>query len=110
MTEEDLLDLKNRILSLEERQELTAIELAELRQAMDTFSTNSIKFIENQEIMMKENREMLDIYKSFKASIRIFGWVEKAAVWVTKIAAALGLGWLLFKVGAIEAVKGHKGG
>lgn len=59
---------------------------------------------------IRENNEALAEYielsKGFKSLWKLLGFVEKVAVWIAKIAAALGIVWGIWVYLVQEALKG----
>lgn len=54
--------------------------------------------------------EMLMLYDNLKKAFRVLGWVEKGAVWVTKIAAACGIVWMIWKFTLLQTIEHIKTG
>lgn len=54
--------------------------------------------------------EMLMLYDNLKKAFRVLGWVEKGAVWVTKISAACGVMWMLWKFTFMQTIEQIKNG
>lgn len=49
-------------------------------------------------------QEYIELSKSFKIGLKFLGLLEKTAVWITKMAAAGGLVWGLWKFAIKEAI------
>lgn len=57
-----------------------------------------------------ENQELLLILRKVKTVISILAGIEKIAVWIAKIAVAVGLIWAVWKYVIIETVERAKEG
>ena len=44
-----------------------------------------------------QHKEMVDTYKAFKATIKVFGLIESACVFITKVSLASGSIWAIWK-------------
>lgn len=102
--QERLDALQEQIDSLEERHVLTSEELVAIRTTLDA-AVKALKLAtDNQNTLMKDSKELLEIYKGFKATVKIFGVVERIATWIAKVAVVLGICWAIFKYGVMEAL------
>lgn len=86
--QEQLDEINARIDSLEERYVLTVEELVELRSLMTSAIATLQTAVANQQKMMKDNQEFLSIYQNFKSTVKVFGGIERLAVWIIKIGGA----------------------
>lgn len=57
-----------------------------------------------------ENQELLEMFRSAKIFFKVMGHIGAAAVWVGKIAVAVGILWALWKFAVWEAVRQGMGG
>lgn len=103
--QEQLEEINARIDSLEERHVLTAEELVELRSLINSAVETLQQAVKNQAEMMKDNREFLDIYRNFRATVKVFGAVERIAVWIVKIGGAATIIWGIVKYGVMAMFK-----
>jgi len=59
-------------------------------------------------LLMEKNNtsleEFIDLAKGFKFGLKILGGIEAAAVWISKIAAAVGILWAVWKFLIKEAI------
>ena len=76
--------------TLEERTRMMSTEATRLKDAVDS-NTSSLQ-------------EFIELGKALKIGLTILGYVEKAAVFITKLAAACALLWGLWKFAVKEAI------
>jgi hypothetical protein len=69
--------LEERILMLEQRLTHVFEDSAHLKAAM---MQNTVAL-----------QEYIELAKTFKIGLKMLGWIERSAVWIAKIAAALGI-------------------
>lgn len=54
--------------------------------------------------MSDQQQEIIELYEGIKVLIKVFAGIEKAAVWVTKIAAATVILWVMWKFTVLHTI------
>jgi len=80
-------------------------ELSELRKTMQETIEVQKDMLKAQTEMLQQNKEMMEVYKGFKATARVFGLIEKAALFVTKVGGAAAVVWASWKFLIAETIK-----
>ena len=86
--EEEIMEYLKPLLARLEKEDRILRELKDnLRSVQEALTANTAAQAE----MKKQHDEMLVTYKAFKATVKVFGFVEAACVFIAKVAAAVGL-------------------
>lgn len=72
-------------------------ELTELRKTMQETIEVQRDMLKAQTEMLQQNKELMEVYKGFKATARVFGMIEKFALFITKVGAAAAVTWASWK-------------
>ena len=56
----------------------------------------------------EQSVEILALYANIKSFLKVMGVLESVMVWLTKTAAGVGIIWIIWKYGVVEAVKSAK--
>ena len=71
--------------------------MASLTEAIGSLK-RQLEIVENQQSII------IELYKGVQVLIKVFAGMEKAAVWVTKIAAAVGIVWVIWKFTIMQTI------
>lgn len=52
--------------------------------------------------------EVIMLYENLKSTFKVLGWAERLATWLTKVAAGLGITWMIYKYAILEALNRSK--
>jgi hypothetical protein len=85
---------ENRMAKLEEDHKRMTDTYIQMKRAVDDNTTALQEFIE--------------LGKGLKFGIKVLGVIEATAVWITKVALAIGTLWAIWKYGVIEALRNVK--
>lgn len=91
VSREEWESLNTRILALETKQMHLLIETNTLKDAVNDNTTALAEWI--------------TLGKEFKLGLKVLGYIERAAVWVAKIATAAGITWALWRFGISVALE-----
>lgn len=83
--------LEARITALEQKVLVVSVEVLQLKESMDA---NTIAL-----------KEYIEISKQLKVGMKLLGYVEATAVWITKFSAAVGIVWAMWKYLILESVE-----
>lgn len=65
----------------------------------------SIVALDNRlDTMETQQAKIIEIYEGITVLIKVFAGIEKFAVWVAKVAAALGIVWAIWKFAIMQAI------
>lgn len=96
-------DIRERLDDGAEEMEGMRGEIADLNKKLADINETMLLY-------MTQNAELLDIYKGFKATVRVFGMVERFCVFLLKVSAAAAALWATWKYIIMQTIQhGSKG-
>lgn len=106
----DIRQLMKAEQEIRDRLEEGADEMADMRRDMVVLSDRITNLNDTMMQYMAQNAELLDIYKGFKATVKVFGIIEHVCVFLVKVSAALAALWAFWKYVIIQTIQhGTKG-
>lgn len=76
------MSVEDELQFLKERQELIDEEILSLKELLEELKKTT-----------KELKDLLEIYKNFQFALKLFSWIERTAIFIAKIGAAVTVMW-----------------
>lgn len=91
--------------NIQKRLDDGADQMDEMREQIQELNKKLSDTNETMLLFMTQNAELLDIYKGFKATVRVFGMIESICVFLVKLGGAAALIWAFWKYIIMQTIQ-----